>query len=78
LFILAVLYTLGFFSGASDEKENSKDRWSWLQGPEKGGSKIDWLDRRERVREAFTLSWDAYDRYAWGMLKLCVAEWSPV
>jgi hypothetical protein len=72
LFLLAVFYFLGFFSDASEGgEENLKDRWSWLHGPEKGGSKIDWLDRRERVKEAFTLSWDAYDRYAWGMLKLC-------
>jgi endoplasmic reticulum Man9GlcNAc2 1,2-alpha-mannosidase len=72
LFLLAVFYFLGFFSGAGEGgEENSGDRWNWLHGPEKGGSKIDWLDRRERVKEAFTLSWDAYDRYAWGMLKLC-------
>ena len=72
LFLLAVFYFLGFFSSSGEGgEENSKDRWSWLHGPEKGGSKIDWLDRRERVKEAFTLSWDAYDRYAWGMLKLC-------
>ncbi|KAF4635558.1 hypothetical protein G7Y89_g2538 [Cudoniella acicularis] len=38
----------------------------YFLGPEKAGSKIDWLDRRERVKEAFILSWDAYDRYAWG------------
>ncbi|CZR50683.1 related to alpha-mannosidase MNS1 [Phialocephala subalpina] len=68
VFILFVLYYLGFFSNSTDGEEASgktKNNWSWLKGPEKGGT-VDWLDRREKVKEAFTLSWDAYDRYAWG------------
>ena len=28
--------------------------------------KADWNARREKVKEAFTLSWDAYGRHAWG------------
>ena len=27
---------------------------------------IDWNERRERVKEAFVLSWDGYEKYAWG------------
>lgn len=63
---LIILYLLGFFSSAVESKSETKERWSWLQRPEKGGTKVDWLDRREKVKEAFTLSWDAYSRYAWG------------
>jgi endoplasmic reticulum Man9GlcNAc2 1,2-alpha-mannosidase len=67
LFGFLVLYFLGFFGTHAEASKKAKEGWSWLQRPEKGGSKVDWLDRRERVKEAFTLSWDAYDRYAWGM-----------
>lgn len=38
----------------------------WLQRDDKAKSKADWLGRRERVVEAFQMSWDAYERYAWG------------
>ena len=31
-----------------------------------GRRKADWDARREKVKEAFTLSWDAYARHAWG------------
>jgi hypothetical protein len=26
----------------------------------------EWQDRREQVKDAFTSSWDAYTKYAWG------------
>lgn len=65
-FVLFVLYFLGFFGSSDGAKDKSTDKWTWLQRPEKGQKSIDWLDRRERVKEAFTLSWDAYERYAWG------------
>lgn len=39
--------------------------WSWLGNS--GANEVDWDARRERVKEAFILSWDAYERYAWGM-----------
>ncbi|KAH8676749.1 glycoside hydrolase [Tricladium varicosporioides] len=66
LSVIALLYFFGFFGDDAEKSVKAKDGWRWLQRPEKSGSKIDWLDRRERVKEAFTLSWDAYDRYAWG------------
>lgn len=65
--ILVLLYLLGFFGSNAEANKKAKDGWSWLQRPEKSTSKVDWFDRRERVKEVFTLSWDAYDRYAWGM-----------
>lgn len=65
LLVLFVLYLFGFWGGSEAKRTPKKgtDPWSWLQTTEK---KVDWLDRRERVVEAFTLSWDAYERYAWG------------
>jgi len=65
--VLIIFYLTGYFGGDSEGIEKSKESWSWLQTSEKDGPKVDWLDRRERVKEAFTLSWDAYERYAWGM-----------
>lgn len=67
VFALFVLYFLGIFGSDGAAKKKDRDKWTWLQRPEKTESNIDWLGRRERVVEAFKLSWDAYDRYAWGM-----------
>ncbi|TAQ90505.1 hypothetical protein B7494_g1190 [Chlorociboria aeruginascens] len=65
-FVILVLYYLGILGGDDSALKPSKDRWSWLQMPDGGGKKVDWFNRRERVKEAFTLSWDAYQRQAWG------------
>ena len=68
---VAVFYFLGFFGKRPrDYSDIGTDLWGWSQQPEKGGLKVNWQERRERVKEAFTLSWDAYDRYAWGMSRL--------
>lgn len=47
--------------------------WEWVQGLEKEGSdksgkqkNVDWDARRERVRDAFIVSWDGYEKYGWG------------
>lgn len=69
IFVLALLYFLGFFSSGDSDAAKSKDGWNWLQKAEKPGAKVDWLDRREKVTDAFKLSWDAYSRYAWGRSK---------
>lgn len=45
-------------------------KWGWLGQEDGVGSKVDWEGRRERVVEAMELSWDAYERYAWGELFL--------
>ncbi|KAH8815020.1 glycoside hydrolase family 47 protein [Xylogone sp. PMI_703] len=66
LIAIFILWLLGAFSSNSEETKEASSRWNWLQRPENGGRKVDWLDRRERVKEAFILSWDAYHRYAWG------------
>jgi len=66
VFVVVLLWVFGFFGDDTEANKKAKEGWSWLQRPEKPGPKVDWMGRRERVVEAFTLSWDAYSRYAWG------------
>ncbi|KAK6198340.1 hypothetical protein LQW54_010363 [Pestalotiopsis sp. IQ-011] len=63
-FLLALLYYFGAFSSNHDAHAQAPS-WSWLKSsdPDRGA---DWSQRRERVVEAFELSWDNYHRYAWG------------
>lgn len=45
--------------------------WKWLQTLEGDSSlkeKPDWELRREKVREAFLVSWDGYEKEAWGKM----------
>ncbi|ORY56687.1 family 47 glycosyl hydrolase [Pseudomassariella vexata] len=66
LVLVALLYYFGVFSRHHESGLSRSASWSnWLQGPEPE-SHADWLHRRERVVEAFELSWDAYERYGWG------------
>lgn len=66
IFMLSLLYFFGFFGSNTETPNKSKDTWTWFSTSDKAAGTVDWLDRRERVKEAFILSWDAYDRYAWG------------
>lgn len=42
--------------------------WEWSQNLDSAPSKgpADWNMRREKVREAFMVSWDGYEKEAWG------------
>lgn len=48
------------------------DLWKWMKGLEKGESEkasttdVDWEARREKVRDAFIVSWDSYENHGWG------------
>ncbi|KAI1872614.1 hypothetical protein JX265_005494 [Neoarthrinium moseri] len=64
LLVLSLLYYLGVFSSGR-HAATEKPSWSWLKNSE-SEKKADWSKRRERVVDAFKLSWDAYERYAWG------------
>lgn len=64
--VLTLLYFMGFFSRDGYDKRVNTD-WSWMNESQEKG-KADWSKRRERVVEAFQISWDAYERYAWGTL----------
>ncbi|KND89430.1 Mannosyl-oligosaccharide 1,2-alpha-mannosidase [Tolypocladium ophioglossoides CBS 100239] len=61
--ILTLLYLMRFIGPGQRRKSTSA--WSWIGlSQEKGSS--NWDERRQHVVEAFELSWDAYERYAWG------------
>lgn len=67
--LLAVLYWLGVFGSSSVGKtvvggKRKSPSWSWTGS---SAVNVDWDSRREAVREAFILSWDGYEQFAWGM-----------
>ncbi|KAF4123429.1 mannosyl-oligosaccharide alpha-1,2-mannosidase [Geosmithia morbida] len=64
---VSVLYLFGFFSEESSEGRlrGSSGKPSWSSWAALSSS-ADWDDRRQRVVEAFEVSWDAYERYAFG------------
>lgn len=65
-----VLYLLGWLPWQHKQETRSVgSAWSWL-GISKEKDLVDWNHRREQVVEAFELSWDAYERYGWGTLKM--------
>lgn len=51
-----------------DSNDVGFELWKWSQtldnAPAKGP--VDWTSRREKVREAFMVSWDGYEKEAWG------------
>ncbi|KAI8629283.1 glycoside hydrolase family 47 protein [Xylariaceae sp. FL1651] len=63
LLLISLLYYFGAFQKHHDTVISS---WAWLASPSETGKSADWPGRRQRVVEAFTLSFDAYSRYAWG------------
>ena len=67
LILIGILYWLGILSTGSDAtssvQSNTKITWGWLSRSE---SSVDWESRRQAVKEAFVLSWDGYEKYAWG------------
>lgn len=69
-FVLGALYWffLSLSSTPPPIKSTGTSGWGWMNGP--GAATVDWEARRERVKEAFTLSWDGYAQYAWGMLEI--------
>ena len=66
---LAALYYLFGTSTShvptSRSKTTKGNALGWLRRPDP--VTVDWEERRERVKEAFVLSWDGYEKYAWGM-----------
>jgi mannosyl-oligosaccharide alpha-1,2-mannosidase len=66
LVVVAVVWWTGLFAGPQQRAVGKLNQWGWLTQEDGGGKKVDWLERRERVVEAMELSWDAYERYAWG------------
>lgn len=75
LLFFAILWFLGVFGGG--DSESGKIPSSFLRGGKgkDGKDLVDWSERQDRVRDAFKLSWDSYERYAWGMLCFSVRDW---
>ena len=63
--LLTILYFFGaFHRRTNDVTDTTPPLWGWAK--QDAGQKVDWDTRRAMVVDAFTLSWDAYERYAWG------------
>lgn len=66
VFTFVVLYWSGIFSSSSSSSSTA------TPGTKKGSSvkgrkgKIDWLERRDAVRDVMKESWAGYEKYAWG------------
>ena len=70
LTVIGLAYWFGVFSSSTVKprvRDTNKSGWNWLSSPGVPAS-VDWDARREKVKEAFILSWDGYERYAWGRL----------
>ncbi|KAL8967193.1 MAG: hypothetical protein Q9183_003031 [Haloplaca sp. 2 TL-2023] len=68
LLLVGLLYWVGLFSPTFARvkvPDTDKHTWSWLNNKPSAASP-DWNERREEVKQAFTLSWDGYEKYAWG------------
>lgn len=73
LIVLGLFYWFGW-SGAStdtplqDAKKSDSKTWGSIIGGGGGGtkSKVDWEKRRQAVKDAFLLSWSAYEEHGWG------------
>jgi hypothetical protein len=74
LVVLGVLYWFGgpstpvYSDNASEKTADKGSRWSSILGSGSGSrkSKINWEKRREDVKNAFLLSWNAYEKHGWG------------
>lgn len=64
--VFTLLYLGGFFSSSGETTKSTTAGWAWLGSSSEKGKSADWNKRRTRVVEAFELSWDSYERYAWG------------
>lgn len=56
----------------SGSYDKGAELWNWMQtlGDESAEKKYsDWDARREKVREAFQVSWEGYEKEAWGKLQ---------
>lgn len=71
-----LVLTLLYWSSSSAKKpQKSTEPTDWTySGLSKDDKKANWDHRRDRVVEAFELSWDAYRRYAWGASRFSALE----
>ncbi|KAF3105747.1 mannosyl-oligosaccharide alpha-1,2-mannosidase [Orbilia oligospora] len=59
---------IDFPKSSNDDTAPKKESGWFTEKPKKQSSTPEkvWLERRERVKDAFLISWDAYKTYAWG------------
>lgn len=62
----ALVWWSGLFAGHGESAVDRLNQWKGWLGREDKGGRVDWGERRQHVVEAMELSWDAYERYAWG------------
>lgn len=60
-------YWMGWLSSSETTGTKKKGGSSWSSFLIKE-EKVDWNERRDHVRDAFLLSWKAYEQHAWGLL----------
>lgn len=72
LMFMGLFYWLGWFGGTVGDAEKGviidgekSGGWKGIISGKKG-QKVDWEKRRDNVREAFLLSWKAYEEHGWG------------
>lgn len=65
LSFLTISWLTGLIGGRS-RKQTATSALGWL-GMSKSYEPANWDERRQSVVEAFELSWDTYERNAWGM-----------
>lgn len=58
-------------AGLEDVAGGGGSIWKWIVKSEQralGGpvSEAEWRERKDKVREAFAISWDGYEKYGWG------------
>lgn len=73
LVVLGLFYWFGWSSGGTSagsthgEQDRGKNLASALSGSATGKKgKVDWEKRRQAVKDAFLLSWNAYEEHGWG------------
>ncbi|KAF2015697.1 glycoside hydrolase family 47 protein [Aaosphaeria arxii CBS 175.79] len=70
--VLVLFYWLGWLGSSSTVtkvgpgKDSSSSTWANIMPGSTKGKKVDWERRRESVKDAFLLSWKAYEEHGWG------------
>lgn len=79
LLLFGFLYWVGWRGkdqvpvGSGKGSKSTGSRWGSILSGKKG--KVDWEKRKESVRDAFLLSWNAYEQHGWGRLQIPRYYW---
>jgi endoplasmic reticulum Man9GlcNAc2 1,2-alpha-mannosidase len=68
--LIILLWWTGILSWRTETQDpvpkKAHEPATWVGSPKKTSSGV-WDERRDAVRDAFTTSWDGYEKYAWGL-----------